>query len=595
MLRCETAHRGSCEVAELSSIGHPLIRLIDIEQRCIILAELDCRFTALSYVWGSSTIGLLTKSTLADFSRPGGLTDNKLPRTILETMVLLAELAERYVWVDSACIIQDDFTDKRKYLPMMGDIYHHAALVVIAAVETADEGLPGTCGHLRSVKNILETIQGISFTASQPQLRDRLKASIWGTRGWTYQEAQLARRALVVTPSQVYWSCRGDSWCEEQFTEFENIRVPPQTNSLFSTLAMNSGITACNLRDYSDRVGEFSSRCFYNPRDTFWAFLGILRMLSPKFKTGYIWGIPKARIGAGLLWESITFRFHRGQWSKSEEIPIPDMQGNWVTTRIPSCSVHSMVDWHEPVQYSNDRSVTSNDIEKDWGSVKEAGEKNSGGSELGEDNLGNDYLEEDFSEDDNSEGNDTFPASALARSSKDSKLCEFALLSFTAQSTTLVLRKTTRRPDSELVSLCCSMVYATLVIPPRSGCELSPQIIGSIRVPIYLFLEYRAGGDQGTESLRSAIDGKFILLSSCTKFRQGSFQSLEKYQKLKESEDSSAPEEPGSMEQPNEPVYNIMLINWKKDKKTAYRVSWTQVLKSDWERCCLQTKKIILG
>ena len=58
-------------------------------------------------------------------------------------MGLTADLGERYLWVDSTCVIQDHLLDKQEELPIIGEIYNHVMLVIIAAAENTQSGLPG--------------------------------------------------------------------------------------------------------------------------------------------------------------------------------------------------------------------------------------------------------------------------------------------------------------------------------------------------------------------------------------------------------------------------------------------------------------------
>jgi Heterokaryon incompatibility protein (HET) len=235
MAYCATHHNEICETRFVNPQARKDIRLIDVQQRQLVMGDLGFNYMALSYVWGPNTKPVLTKSTLGKHLRPGGLAEEDIPLTIWDAMELVADLGERYLWVDSVCIIQDDQVDKQRELPMMGEIYNHAMLVIVAAVENAHSGLPGRGERKRQWSRPTENIQGLHFTTGQPELLYKLDTAIWNTRGWTFQEAQLARRALVFTEYQVYWNCRQEAWCEDRFTEFLDVRhIPFSHNSLFS-------------------------------------------------------------------------------------------------------------------------------------------------------------------------------------------------------------------------------------------------------------------------------------------------------------------------------------------------------------------------
>ncbi|KAI1123654.1 heterokaryon incompatibility protein-domain-containing protein [Nemania abortiva] len=470
------------------------------------------------------------------YSLEGSLDQEDVPLTIRDTINLVDDLGKRYLWIDSLCIIQDDLADKREYLPMMGDIYNAAMFVIMAAVENAHSGLPGSGNHKRQFPRMTERIRGIDFTIGQPQLREHLATTTWNLRGWTYQEANLARRALVITNFQVYWSCREESWCEDRFTEFPKpINFPLKYNSLFDTtvspypsysLELGLVIDLCPLGKYCRMARELSSRSFSDPRDCLWALLGILKSLLPKFPQGYIWAMPKSKLDAALLWETDHVRH------LSHAFAIPTGKGEWRKMEIPSwcwigkgteiwydgCyeSIESMVRWHEPVNFG----------------------------ELGPLNGSQEEEEEE-----ERARNLQSVISQPGHVSPGGAVFDFALLRFTTELASLKMHTLVSKPPKE--SGCPIIGSATISL-------LSGRNIGTMRVPIEAF------------SQKSEIRGDFILLSAM-------------------------PRETGpATQQCEEPTYNVMLVNWSHDKRFASRISWTEVKKSAWEECERQRKTITL-
>lgn len=555
---CTIHHTEVCEIRFINPQARKDIRLIDVQQRQLVIGDLGFNYMALSYVWGPNTEPVLTKSTFRQYFRPGGLAKEVIPLTIWDAMDLVADLGERYLWVDSVCIIQDDQIDKQKELPIMGEIYNHAMLVIIAAVDNAHSGLPGRGEHKRQWTRPTENIQGLHFTTCQPDVHCKLDTTVWNTRGWTFQEAQLARRALIFTEHQVYWNCRHETWVEDQSTEFLDLRHSPFFhNSLFSlSRAVTDSRTSpstiiCPLWEYCQKVQAFSMRSLSNRDDTFWSFFGILKCLRPKFPKGYIWGVPKDYLDASLLWETDC------SCKYNEPLVIPTENGEWQELKIPSwswlskgskvwydscgSSIKSMVEWHEPVKYEK---YTP---EIDCQACQEKRDK---------------YL-----------ASRIFPAD---QDLKRTITSEFARLHFSAQTAILriynPLNVGDRRPSN-----CFITPWARVSL-------LSGKDIGSIRVP-----ESEFNG-------KPEIQGEFILLSS------------------KAEDCVSEPGEPGEPSEPSEPVepvepldgvehfieckepeYNIMLIRWSANHQVAYRVAWTKIARSAWEECETQKRIIILG
>ena len=114
---CCKEHQKSC-----ASETHPadlILRLIDVEQHCVISNCHNLPYVALSYVWGQDTQPCLTKATESSFQQPDALREGNLPATIFDAFSVTKALGERYLWVDSCCIVQDDDFDKLKYVPIM--------------------------------------------------------------------------------------------------------------------------------------------------------------------------------------------------------------------------------------------------------------------------------------------------------------------------------------------------------------------------------------------------------------------------------------------------------------------------------------------
>lgn len=89
---------------------------------------------ALSYVWGGPQELQLTKKSHIELERPDGLSmdDQRLPRTITDAMLLVSRFDERYLWVDSLCIMQDDAENKHDRIALMDVIYQKAILTIVA-------------------------------------------------------------------------------------------------------------------------------------------------------------------------------------------------------------------------------------------------------------------------------------------------------------------------------------------------------------------------------------------------------------------------------------------------------------------------------
>jgi hypothetical protein len=530
-------------------------RLIDIQKRCLVNSTLQEQYIALSYVWGTSTTRVLTKATLDTCYCEGSLHGGLLPRLVLDVMELAEKLGERYLWVDTACIIQDDMNDKQHQFPIMGSVYSHAVLTVIAAVESADARLPRWSAFESPTVNRTETcarppievLNGVRYTTGQPSLGVAISKTVWSSRGWTYQEGLLTRRALVFTDHQVYWNCPEESWCEDRHTEFQDLRhVSAHTKSFLASIHAkeiiqlhDNGVltTLCAFGTYTQKVEQYTTRKFGDYEDVLWTFLGILKALKDRFPQGYIWGMPKDNLDAALLWyKCCAGNFSEGHILPSANgdlyrLPIPSWcwiaKGYHVTyEKCPGSALISRVVWHEPIRYVEDYDLSTSS------------------AKLTEDPSSSLFVGSD--------------ASGL-----EPGLLDFALLHFTAETASLAvpIGPTNTRPE----------VHPSILAPILLACGRE---IGKVRVKRSSFCP-----------VCNEVGGEFVLHSIDTSEQMtGDIQV--------ESTEVHVP--------PIEPVLyaNIMLIEWcetPKGSPYAVRLGLAQIAVSDWEALETAKKEIILG
>lgn len=125
------------------------LRLLDVDKLCIEdflnTSDQPLRYAALSYVWGSRTQRLkLEQANVNALHLEGGIETTQLSRTIRDAVSVVRMLGERYLWVDSMCIIQDSEDDLGSHLPLVGYIYAKALVTIVAA--SGDHNDVGLCG-----------------------------------------------------------------------------------------------------------------------------------------------------------------------------------------------------------------------------------------------------------------------------------------------------------------------------------------------------------------------------------------------------------------------------------------------------------------
>ncbi|PQE22829.1 Heterokaryon incompatibility protein [Rutstroemia sp. NJR-2017a BBW] len=295
--------------------------VIDVELRCIVSAPPDCRYTALSYVWGSAQRKKLTRKNWDVFSQAKALDRSDLPATICDAMMLTRALGEKYCWVDALCIFQDDPSSQQDQISQMGAIYSRALITIVNAAGDGSTGLPGIHAGTRTLPQIKIQLQNFDLIeiADDEYHLDGTSTldniSMWEKRAWTYQEQLFSKRMLIFRKKQVYWHCRSATWAEEKVLEVKGI--PPILASVEKMISgvsyLPRNLTEENIQSletigdkeyllYTQHVRAYSSRQLSYASDALNAFAGVIRALSLLSKDEFIWGLPKSNFADALLW-----------------------------------------------------------------------------------------------------------------------------------------------------------------------------------------------------------------------------------------------------------------------------------------------------
>lgn len=165
-------------------------RVIDVDAMCIVYAPPRCRYIALSYMWGTRNKSRLVLTTRNEDSlmQPGALinTRDSIPNTILDAISVVRRLQERYLWVDSLCLLQDDSDELQDCVAIMNLFYETAILTIVAADgEDAWVGLRGVSPTPRqSSPFVREIVPGLKMT-TLTDMDVLLRRSTYSTRAWT--------------------------------------------------------------------------------------------------------------------------------------------------------------------------------------------------------------------------------------------------------------------------------------------------------------------------------------------------------------------------------------------------------------------------
>ncbi|KAF2117182.1 heterokaryon incompatibility protein-domain-containing protein [Lophiotrema nucula] len=348
---CRDLHGAPCNCALVGNSvydkGKLTLRMIDVEQGCIVEVSQDCPFVALSYCWGPSTVNhlKLTTNAIEQMTAPGSLSPDapNVPTTIADAIILTKNINERFLWVDALCIIQDDPNDVATQIQAMDLIYSSAKLTIVAGTGSdAWAGLPGVRPHSRSLTQTLEKCGDLTLITTLPTLETALQGSHWETRAWTFQEKILSRRILIFARGQMFFYCNTASWSEDiilepsthfntntkirrkaGFDSFSKPDLAPERHDFFGAkyrfpvhpltylnepwLPGRKDIALNEPKyQYETLVKELTSRHLTTQADILNAFQGVLNLLRSSFRGQFLWGIPVDFLESVLLWQGVS-------------------------------------------------------------------------------------------------------------------------------------------------------------------------------------------------------------------------------------------------------------------------------------------------
>lgn len=163
-------------------------RLVDVNDMCIVPAPWKARYIALSYVWGQTGRPHLKLMSFnaEDLSQLMALKSyaSEIPYTIRDAITVVRNLGERYLWIDSLCLLQGDDWELQG---RMADLFYEIAefTIVAAGNENPFEGLEGVPPTTRRTpsKPIKDIAPGLKLTEVS-DVDILLQKSVYRTRAW---------------------------------------------------------------------------------------------------------------------------------------------------------------------------------------------------------------------------------------------------------------------------------------------------------------------------------------------------------------------------------------------------------------------------
>jgi len=316
--RCTHEHGDTCEKSRIpgqSLLPHGF-RLIDVEQRCVVLPERpsEYEYVTLSYVWAAASNSeerqkfQLQRSNLNELAKEGKLQDELLPEVVSDAMHLCRELEKRYLWVDRFCIVQDDIKFKSAQIDAMGTIYDGASLSIVALADGLTPGLPGIAPRPRQVTlrnwswDLLAPMSNPVGDARPPWIDTAIHESRWNDRAWTFQERLFSKRSIYFDANHIYGTCGNERWVELPPGEDEekwNEYARGQRNTI---LFRPSDLETNLFGAYQRSVNEFTPRKLTFAEDVMRAFAGVSAVYQMRLAQPILVGHPQEYFTESLRW-----------------------------------------------------------------------------------------------------------------------------------------------------------------------------------------------------------------------------------------------------------------------------------------------------
>lgn len=304
---CEQLHTSTCCVSTSPSTS--LSWMIDTMNGCLVPAGEGTRYVALSYVWGQTEMLKTTTETLSALKVPGALSGNtglKIAPVIRHAIALVPQLGERYLWVDSLCITQDDIESLTRHIRHMASIYEAAVFTIVAADgKDANHGIRGIRG-VSTARELPPSLQLTSRLRLRPRGFVKILQSPWGRRGWTFQEHLFSRRKLVFVHGSVQWICQECRCFEDLPQESPSIRKVKTRTYYGSNQELESvgelAIRYPMISQVETLLSQYTSRNLTHQYDTLNAVEAVFTAHHGAFPHGFFWGLPVDFFDIALLW-----------------------------------------------------------------------------------------------------------------------------------------------------------------------------------------------------------------------------------------------------------------------------------------------------
>ena len=312
----------------------------------------DVDYVTLSHCWGAKQIITTTQETLR--SRLAAIPWKDLSKTFQDAIIITNNLGYRYIWIDSLCIIQNDYQDWELESKNMASIYQNSILTIAASKSKDGDGgcfastpdLPGKevlhpytesptrIFYRRQLAHSPESLQ----TQREGEVTSGDAAWPLCERAWTFQEELLSARILFYGPEEIIWQCNTTLCCQCGTINPAQINADTSFVKAYYASGMSSSKNFVGSpMDHQKSLQSmwyklvlgYSSRFLTKESDRLPALSGLMKQIQAAGLAPLVAGVPANNVHPWLLWKSLSR-------SKEERVTASYIAPSWSWLSHPS-------------------------------------------------------------------------------------------------------------------------------------------------------------------------------------------------------------------------------------------------------------------
>ncbi|KAF2096686.1 HET-domain-containing protein, partial [Rhizodiscina lignyota] len=253
-------------------------------------------YVALSHCWGTQQIITTRTENIEDHKK--AIDFQQLSKTFQDAVTVTRKLGQRFLWIDSLCIIQNSAEDWAKESSYMGDIYLTATFTISAAGAVAGAigcFMPRTPPLMDpiTIQYLSSNLQLESIHIGLPRgsLHSGLDDGPLQSRAWCLQERVLSRRNIHFCQNHIVWECQMTSIAENG----EHLDGASGMEAYQLKLQDKIG-TSSHLKDplqsrFRKIVQDYTHRGLTKPFDKFPAISGLAQKIHQETGDKYVAGL----------------------------------------------------------------------------------------------------------------------------------------------------------------------------------------------------------------------------------------------------------------------------------------------------------------